>query len=143
ANTRAIADSPEARAGRDSAIATVVQKGRAPIADAMLPRLLAKDADPALVGRVRTMVEGTPVETIVADLRGLRDRPDRTPLLPTITVPTLVVAGADDPIAPPAESAAWARAIPGASCIVVPGAAHLVPMERPAAFAAAVGGFWR
>jgi pimeloyl-ACP methyl ester carboxylesterase len=143
ANTRAVADSPEARAGRDASIQTVLHKGRAAIADAMLPRLLAKQADPMLGARARTMVEGTPVETIVADLRGLRDRPDRTALLPTITVPTLVIAGSEDPIAPPAESAAWAHTIPGAAHVVVPHAAHLVPMEQPTAFATAVANVWR
>ncbi len=142
ANTRAIADSPEARAGRDAAIATVLTKGRTAIADAMLPRLLPPDADPLLAARVRTMVEDTPAETIVADLRGLQQRPDRGALLPTITVPTLVVAGTADPIAPLAESGAMARAIPGAHFLALPGTAHLAPMERPAEFAAAVGPLW-
>lgn len=143
ANTRAIADSPAAAAGREEAIATVLAKGRGAIADAMLPRLLAPGADPLLHARVRTMIEDTPVETIVADLRGLKQRPDRTALLPTIDAPTLVIAGDQDPIAPPTESAALAAAIPGAQFLVGAGAAHLVPMERPAEFAAAVAGLWR
>jgi 3-oxoadipate enol-lactonase len=143
ANTRAVADSPDARAGRDAAITTVLGKGRAVVADAMLGRLLAPGADPLLAARVRTMIEGTPIETIVADLRGLRDRADRTSALPAMRVPTLVVAGDQDAIAPLAESEAMAKAIPGAQFAVFAGCAHLVPMERPAEFAAAVGAFWR
>ncbi len=143
ANTRAVADSPEARAGRDAAVTTVLGKGRAAIADGMLPRLLGASSDPLLAARVRTMIEDAPIETIVADLRGLRDRADRTPLLPSIAVPTLVVAGDHDAIAPVAESEAMAKAIPGAQFAVFAGCAHLVPMERPAEFAAAVAAFWR
>lgn len=141
-NTRAGADAEPARAGRDAAIRTVLEQGRAAIAQAMLGKLLAKDADAVLAARVRTMIEDTPVETIVADLRGLRDRPDRTALLPQLAMPTLAIAGDHDPITPPAELQAIAAGVPGARCVVVPGAAHLVPMEQPAAFARELAAFW-
>lgn len=141
-NTRAGADSAEGRAGRDAAIATVTQKGRAAIAEAMVPKLLAPDADPLLVARVRTMIESTPYETIVADLRGMRDRRDRTSLLAEIAVPTLVVAGEHDALMPMAGVEAMAQAIPGARMAVIDGTAHMSPMERPDAWAAAVGEFW-
>lgn len=141
-NTRAGADGEPARAGRDAAIRTVLEQGRSAIATAMLPKLLAKDADAVLTARVRTMIEDTPIETIVADLRGLRDRPDRTSLLPQLTMPTLAIAGEHDPITPPAELQAIAAAVPGARCVVVPGAAHLVPMEQPAAFVRELMAFW-
>ena len=142
-NTRAGADGHQARAGRDMAVATVLDKGRAAIADAMLPKLLAPDADAMVRARVRTMIEGTPVETIVADLRGLKDRADRVAMLGSITVPTLCVVGELDPITPVAEADVMANGIAGALRVVVPGAAHMTPMEQPAAFAAAVGAFWR
>ena len=142
ANTRAGADGEAARTGRDAAITTVLTKGRGPIADTMLGKLLAPGADAAIAARVRSMIEGTPVETIVADLRGLRDRPDRVAMLPTITVPTLVEVGADDGITPVGEAQLLANGIRGAELVVVPGAGHLTPMEQPAAFAAAIGAFW-
>lgn len=141
-NTRAGADGEQARAGRDAAIRTVLEHGRGAIAQAMLGKLLAKDADAVLAARVRTMIEDTPVETIVADLRGLRDRPDRTALLPRLAMPTLAIAGEHDPITPPAELQAIAAAVPGARCVVVPGAAHLAPMEQPTAFVRELSAFW-
>jgi pimeloyl-ACP methyl ester carboxylesterase len=45
-----------------------------------------------------------------------------------ISVPTLVVAGADDLLAP--DAAAVARAIPGAKFVLVPGAGHAVALEN-------------
>jgi 3-oxoadipate enol-lactonase len=143
ANTRAVADTKEARDGRDAAVATVTTKGRSAIADAMLPKMLAPGADPLLAARVRTMVETLPVETIVGDLRGLKERADRIAMLPTISVPALVVGGDQDPIAPRAETEAMAKAIPGAKLAMLAGAAHLTPMERPAEFAAAVAALWQ
>jgi pimeloyl-ACP methyl ester carboxylesterase len=138
-NTKATADSEAARAGRDAAITTVLAHGRRAIAAAMLPKLLAPNADPLLQARVQSMIEGTPIETIVADLRGLKDRKDRVALLPTITVPTTVIVGELDGITPVADAEGMARGVKGARLVVVPGAAHLVPMENAAAIAAAVG----
>jgi pimeloyl-ACP methyl ester carboxylesterase len=144
ANTRAVADDEKARAGRDAAIATVIAdaNGRGALAAAMLAKMLPPHADALLRARVLTMAAAMPVESYVADLRGLRDRADRQALLPTLRVPTLVVTGELDPIASVAESTAMANAIPGARCRAFAGCGHLVPMEAPDPFAAAVAGLW-
>ena len=142
-DTRATADTDAVRAARFASLTTVVQQGRRAIADSMLGKLLAPQADLLARGRVQSMIEGTPVETILADLQGLMARPDRTPLLSKITVPTLVVVGEHDAITPPAEARAMAAAIPGARCEVVPGAGHMVPIEAPDTFVRLLDSFWR
>ncbi|HEX7306402.1 3-oxoadipate enol-lactonase [Lentzea sp.] len=48
-----------------------------------------------------------------------------------VTVPTLVLAGADDPATPPETVRFIADAIPGARFEVVPDAAHLLTAEQP------------
>ncbi|WP_107426229.1 4-carboxymuconolactone decarboxylase, partial [Streptomyces milbemycinicus] len=59
--------------------------------------------------------------------------------LPSITgVPTLVVAGRDDPATPPAHAREIADAVPGASLLEVAGAAHLAGVERPGPVTAAL-----
>lgn len=60
-------------------------------------------------------------------------RLDLTPLLAAVTAPTLVIAGADDPVSPPALAKAMADALPRAELAVVPAAAHLTTVEQPAA----------
>ncbi|MBM3974180.1 MAG: alpha/beta fold hydrolase [Planctomycetes bacterium] len=142
-DTRAAADAPAARANREAAIAMATTQGASAIADAMLPKLLAPGADPAVAKALRAMIADTPVATIVADLRGLRDRADRTALLPAIAAPALVVVGEHDAITPVAEAEAMACALPCARLVVVPGAGHMTPMEQPAAFAEALAAFWR
>jgi pimeloyl-ACP methyl ester carboxylesterase len=121
----------------------VVNAGRPTLAAAMIERLLCPDADLIVKARVGSMIESLAVETIVADLRGMRDRADRTWLLPTITVPTLVLVGERDTLTPPEDARAMARAIPGARLVVVPSSGHLVPLEAPAVLARELGAFWR
>jgi 3-oxoadipate enol-lactonase len=53
--------------------------------------------------------------------------------LPTITAPTLVIAGADDPATAPDTVRLIADGIPGARFVVVPSASHLVSAEQPEA----------
>jgi 3-oxoadipate enol-lactonase len=63
-------------------------------------------------------------------------RMDLRPDLERITAPALVIGAADDPSAPPAEhSQVIAELIPGARLEIVPDAAHLAPVERPAEIA--------
>jgi pimeloyl-ACP methyl ester carboxylesterase len=52
-------------------------------------------------------------------------------LLPTITVPTLVIAGERDGFTPPERSRAMARAIPGSELLEIEQASHTAPIERP------------
>ncbi len=99
ADTRAAADSPETRRGREEARALVESTGVATYLDRSLPRLLAPDAPPALLARVRALAE-TRGERIVAGLAALRDRPDRSGELASIRCPTLVIAGAREQVVP-------------------------------------------
>ncbi|MEU0036936.1 3-oxoadipate enol-lactonase [Streptomyces sp. NPDC006333] len=64
----------------------------------------------------------------------LRDR------LASITAPTLLVAGREDPATPPAHLREIADAVPGASLVEIAGASHLAPAERPEAVLAALRG---
>ncbi|MES4901799.1 MULTISPECIES: 4-carboxymuconolactone decarboxylase [unclassified Streptomyces] len=64
---------------------------------------------------------------------------DLRPALPSVEgVPTLVVAGRDDPATPPAHAREIADAVPGASLLEVAGAAHLAGVERPEPVTAAL-----
>ena len=143
-DTRASADDETGRAKRDEAIATVRASGVAPIVEAMLPRLLAPESlsNRDLVERARRIMSRQKAETVEADLRAMRDRPDARPFLGEIRIPTLVLVGERDTLTPPADSEAMAAAIPGARLVTVPGAGHLTPMERPGAVAAALGEFF-
>jgi 3-oxoadipate enol-lactonase len=63
---------------------------------------------------------------------------DRAAPLENIRVPTLVMAGAEDPIYPPAMARDIARRIPGARLVEIERAGHLSNLEQPEKFNAAV-----
>jgi 3-oxoadipate enol-lactonase len=132
-DTKAAADGEQARANRDAMIDRLVTEGRLALAGEMAKGLLSDDASRDAVARLKTMIEDTPYETIVAALRGMRDRADRSHLLETIAVPTLVVGGAEDRLMPEADLRALGNAIPGSQVEFVAGAGHLPPIERPEA----------
>jgi 3-oxoadipate enol-lactonase len=58
--------------------------------------------------------------------------------LAEVSVPTLVVAGREDPAAPPAYAREIADCVPGAALVEVAGAAHLANAECPDAVTAAL-----
>ena len=63
------------------------------------------------------------------------------PWLRHLPHPTLVLAGEDDPIVPPANGRLLHRLIAGSRLHVVPGGGHLFLLERPREMAALVTGF--
>jgi len=137
ANTRATADSPEGRAGREAMRALVDREGPSAIAEAMLPKLLGATTSreqPDLVQGVRHLIEINSARAIGAAIGAIRDRPDSTPRLWGITCPTMVIGGEEDVIVPPAEVRAMAAAIPGARCEILSRVGHLSNLEAPQAF---------
>jgi 3-oxoadipate enol-lactonase len=140
ADTKAASDTPEARQGRQAAITLVETQGVAALLEKQIPRLLSASASESLRAEVRAL-GAQPPNAVIAAIRALRDRPDRTAELPKIAVPTLVVVGAEDALAPPGEARTMAAAIPNARVVEIPGAGHLSNLENPDAFAAALAGF--
>jgi len=142
--TRPGPDSPEGKANRETLARRVEKDGSMAVADAMYPKMLAASTyaeQLQLADSVRRMMLATPVPGIAGALRGMALRGDSTDLLPTITVPTLIIAGKDDQLIPPKESEMMAAQIPGATLHVIPGAGHLPSVERAGLFNDALGKF--
>lgn len=137
ADTRPGPDSPEGKQGRDDNAALAREKGAAAIADKMLPKMLAPKtlaSRPEVANAVRGLMARQPVEGIIGALAAMRDRPDSTPTLAGISVPTLIVVGAEDTLTPPKDAEAMREAISGARRVSIPDAAHLSNYEQPDAF---------
>jgi 3-oxoadipate enol-lactonase len=135
-DTRAAADTAEAKASRATLAAKVLAEGASAAAEAFLPKLLGETTHrerPDVVAGVRQRILATAPTGIANALHGLAVRADSRETLPTIAVPTLVLVGAEDALTPPAEAATMAAAIPRARLDVVPRAGHLANLESPAA----------
>lgn len=144
ANTRAGADSPEGRANRRNMLAVVDREGPSGVARDMMPRLLGKttqEINPEIEAFVRRLIKQQSPIAIRTAIHRMMHRPDSTPLLPDITVPTLVITGDEDALIPVDESRAMAEAVPGATLVIVPRAGHLANLEQPDAFNTAFHAF--
>ena len=144
ADTRAGADTPEGLQKRAELIALAKNEGAAAVAEKQITGLVGKstrDKQPELVDRIRSVMAGESVAGIVGALEAMRSRPDSTPLLAGIDVPTLVVVGEEDAITPVKEARVMHEAIPGSRLEIIPEAGHLSNLERPAAFNAALSDF--
>lgn len=133
ADTRAVADTPDAARDRLKTAQQAVSEGAEPIAKAMLPKLLSRAAirsNPDLVESVRRMILSTEPAGIAAALRGMAARADSRALLNQITVPSLLIVGAEDTITPPDQMLAMAEPMRESEVAEIPDAGHLAPMEN-------------
>jgi pimeloyl-ACP methyl ester carboxylesterase len=136
-NTRPGADNDEGREKRRKLMATAREQGMSAVADAQLTGMVGKTTRtnrPEIVNAVHRMISAQKTDGVVGALQAMMDRPDSTPTLSTIDVPTLIVTGDEDAIIPVAESKAMHAAIRGSTLEVISGAGHLSNLERPAAF---------
>ena len=60
-------------------------------------------------------------------------------LLPSIHVPTLILAGDCDPVVPPDQAHLISRLIPGSELVMTKGGGHVLFAERPAEYQQALG----
>lgn len=134
------ADAPESRPARAAAIARAEAGGYAELATAGAAQALHPDnlGNEAIHAARTKMIADYGAAAFIAHSRAAMDRPDRTALLDGLGAPLLLAAGERDPLAPAARLAEVARSLPRAEVVIVPGAGHLLPLEQPAAFAAAL-----
>ncbi len=132
-NTKAPADTPEARAGRLQAANDVLDRGTEPFFESMVPRLMGKttrEMRPDLVdGALRMMRKMSP-EDVAQVQRGMATRPDSIETLKTINVPTLLVTGDEDILTGVNEAELMRQHIPGSQLRVLPKAGHYSPWEQ-------------
>ena len=146
ADTRAQADTEEAKQTRTQQAEKALSEGMAGIADAMLPKLLTPETvskRPEIVKRVRDMMLKTKPEGAASALLGMAERDDQTDLLSRITAKTLILVGAEDAITPPADSEKMHNAIAGSHLVVLENAGHVSNLERTGEFNEALMDFLR
>lgn len=104
----------------------------APRADVVLKRLgfIADEFSSELYREVLLDFESLDFDVYFRLLAALGDH-DAAQVLPTVTIPTLVIAGAKDRITPPHLARRLARDIPGAETFTLSGASHYAAAEYP------------
>ncbi|MFF5439940.1 alpha/beta fold hydrolase [Streptomyces achromogenes] len=134
ADTFPAAETPEGKRGRNAMADRLLAEGMRGYADEVLEKMVAPYADAGVKAHVHRMMTATPPEGAAAALRGRAERPDYRALLTRVTVPALVLVGADDTYTPVADAEEMHAALPDSALHVVEGAAHLPNLERPEEF---------
>lgn len=97
--------------------------------------------DAALLEAITAMFSRKSAERFARQQQALLTRPDATPVLAGLTVPTLLLCGRQDGWANVAQHAAMQALAPHASLAVIEDAGHMVLMERPEATIQAIRNF--
>lgn len=144
ANTRPEPDPEDAKEARRETARRVAEEGVEVLPKLQMERLLSRttlENKKGVVELVRDMILDSSPDGVVAALGAMRERPDATDLLGKISVPTLVIGGAEDALSTPEVMGKMAEKIPDARHLTLPGAGHLSNLEAPEAFNEALRGF--
>jgi 3-oxoadipate enol-lactonase len=132
-DTRATADNDEGRANRLKSADDVEQRGTIPFIDSMIPKLLGENTRtnrPDIVDSARKMMLKMSVAGLAAVQRGMAARPDSTPTLKSISVPTLILVGGQDVLTPVADAEQMRAGIAQSRLEVIPRAGHYAAFEQ-------------
>jgi pimeloyl-ACP methyl ester carboxylesterase len=145
ASTKASADTEEARTDRLRIAERLETDGTVEVlVEEILPKLVGPTTlrQRALVyGRVRGLVQATPPAAAAWAERAMAARPESFDTLRETRAPALVIAGAEDTLAPEDDARAMADALPNAELLVLPRTGHLCAVEQPDVFNQAVTEF--
>ncbi|MDQ1694946.1 MAG: hypothetical protein QOJ03_299 [Frankiaceae bacterium] len=145
ADTKAGADPEPARQNRERiALAVTQDPASTVLVDDVLPTLLGETTvqhRPHVVGRTKAFVQAAPAAAVAWAQRAMAARPDSLDALRSVAVPTLVIVGSEDRLAPPAEAETIAASVPGSRLEVLDRAGHLTAVEVPEEFNAVLRAF--
>uniref|UniRef100_A0AAU2A0R7 Alpha/beta hydrolase n=1 Tax=Streptomyces sp. NBC_00093 TaxID=2975649 RepID=A0AAU2A0R7_9ACTN len=141
ADTFPAPETPEGHVARNAMADRLLDEGMGGYADEVLEKMVAPYADAGVKAHVHRMMTATDPRGAAAALRGRALRPDYRPLLTRLTVPALVVVGADDEFTPVADAEAMHAALPDSTLQVIERSAHMPNLERPTEFNRALADF--
>ncbi|MEU1849429.1 alpha/beta hydrolase [Streptomyces sp. NPDC019990] len=141
ADTFPAAETPQGVHARDAMADRLLREGMRGYADEVLERMVAPYAPAEVKAHVHRMMTATSPEGAAAALRARARRPGYQDLLTRVSVPALVVVGADDTYTPVSDARAMHAALPDSALHVIEGTAHMPNLERPDAFNTALRAF--
>ena len=144
-STRSGEDTDSIREGRLKNAQRIRENGLGAFSKAMLPKLLGAttlNERPEVIQQVTEITLQNNPEGVADALLAMARRRDSTDLLDVLSrIPTLVVAGEEDPFVPKDETNQMHAQIAGAQLCYLPRAGHLVNLEAPVEFDQVVGQF--
>lgn len=131
-NARSIA--PEDRPARRATYDLADGEQPADLIDRLWPHYVGRAAlqDETLLRLIKDMAADCRRDALARQIEIMLSRASSLPLLPSLTMPSLILAGAEDGLCPPAMQSEMAAALPDVRLALIEGAGHFLPLEAPA-----------
>ncbi len=134
--TRGTADDEAARDGRMAFMETIRRFGIGSVTEAFIPYLFSGESakDPETRGHMTRWMGRADTRGVEGTLHALLERKDYTPLLGQFTKPSLVIGAEEDRTIVGEDLRILTDGLPDSELVVIPGAGHMVNVEKPDAF---------
>jgi 3-oxoadipate enol-lactonase len=139
-STQVAADTEEKRQARLVGAQALLERGMAPVAADMAPRLSKM---PEVQAFVEALIMRQQPEGMASALHAMAARPDSSDVLSAATPPVVIVHGKDDELISIDRARDMKRARTDAELVELSGVGHMPMMEDPKAVAVALGSFRR
>jgi pimeloyl-ACP methyl ester carboxylesterase len=125
---------------REHLLRVAYEHGMSALAAEWLPPMMGSDCarTAELLPRLTAMIERWTADAYADQVSAMLHRPEALTVLPTITVPTLLLSGSDDTWSPVSQQQSIRRRVPHATLFEIHGAGHMAPIERPEPVAVAL-----
>jgi 3-oxoadipate enol-lactonase len=136
-DTQCIADTPEIKENRCTAIIRIKEQGVEQYADESIKKLFAPESfikKENVIAEVKEMIINTPKQTLCNTLHALAERKETCSRLQEINVPVLIMVGKEDKITPIAAAQQMHEKILNSKLEIIQHAGHLSNLENPTAF---------
>ncbi len=140
-NTRAEADSVKEKLNRAAFAEDTLVRGPVVAIERLYDNFVIEETDNKIASDIYDWILEANPAAIAAALKTMGNRRDSSPLLPKITVPSLIIASAHDRVTRTTTMKTMAKELANSSFIEIKDAAHLSAVEKPKEWAAALANF--
>lgn len=136
-DTQCIADSAQAKEGRQKTIELIKNNGIKEFTEGFLKKIFfpaTLETQKEMVEKIRSTILETSADSIMQTLAALAERDETCSILGKISVPALIICGDADVVTPPEQSQALQNGIPGSAIRMILNAGHVSNVEQPAVF---------
>ena len=143
-NTKAEADTDDAKKGREELAKDVEGRGVEAVYEKLLPKLVSdssKKNDTNIIPKLKRWIAAFPAAAIASGSRALALRDESSDLLEIISCPTLLITGEDDALIKDEVMEAMAAKIKGSKFISFTKSGHLTAVEYPEKWGSVVSSF--
>lgn len=130
-HSTAFADDATKKEQRQKAIHVLTEHGTPTFMEELMPKLVADAYAPEKVQRLIERFSYLPAEALMAGMKAIASRPDRTAVLRETEYPVLILMGRQDQVIPYEKAVEQVSLLQNGFPVTIEGAGHLAMLETP------------